>query len=331
MRPFLGAISMGILLVATGTSLAQVTKTDGQRPLQEIRKLFTEVEESFGRGDAKALAACWTPGGDFSGSTGERIEGRENIEKAFREFLAVRKNATLKIQVVSARVANEGLALVDTLPEVKPPSADDAGDAILSMVLVKRAGRWLIESARETAASRAPAEPPHLKDLEWLVGNWADEDSPQHGSSVRSTCDWTANRAFLIRRFKVEGKGGVERAGTEVIGWDPRARRLRSWLFDTDGGFGENTWVRDGNRWLVRYSGTRPDGSEASATNILTIVDANTIVLQSKDRTAGSELQPEGPKITIKRQSAAPDLDKPGEKRAVEPKGPNAAPQRILP
>ena len=96
---------------------------------------------------------------------------------------------------------------------------------------------------------------------------------------MRSTCDWTANRAFLIRKFKVEGAADVSRAGTEVIGWDPRARRIRSWAFDTDGGFGENVWVKDGNRWLVRCAGTRPDGSEVSATNVFTVVDANTVLL----------------------------------------------------
>ena len=61
---------------------------------------------------------------------------------------------------------------------------------------------------------------------------------------------------FVIRKFTVEGKKGVDQAGTEVIGWDPHAKRLRSWVFDSNGGFGENMWVKDGNRWLMQYSGT---------------------------------------------------------------------------
>ena len=56
-----------------------------------------------------------------------------------------------------------------------------------------------------------------------MVGDWADEVPAQNGISVHSTCDWTANQAFLIRKFKVEGRADVSRAGTEVIGWDPRA------------------------------------------------------------------------------------------------------------
>jgi hypothetical protein len=137
-----------------------------------------------------------------------------------------------------------------------------------------------------------------------MVGDWSDEVSQQNGLSVRSTCDWTANRAFLIRKFKVEGPD-VSRLGTEIIGWDPRGQRIRSWVFDSDGGFGENVWVRDGNRWLVRYAGTRPDGSDASATNVFTVVDANTVTVRSKDRMAGGQRQADVPEVTLKRQPAA--------------------------
>ncbi len=181
---------------------------------------------------------------------------------------------------------------------------------------------WLIESARETVR-RGAAQGLALKDLAWLVGEWANEASSPHGASVRSTCDWTANHAFLIRKFKMETAGGIVRSGTEIIGWDPRTRRIRSWVFDAHGGFGENTWVRDGDRWLISYRGTRPDGSEVSATTVLTMVDANTLTLQSKDITVDAQRQPDVPPITIKRQPAAPDASK-----SNDPKQP---PRQILP
>jgi hypothetical protein len=94
-------------------------------------------------------------------------------------------------------------------------------------------------------------------------------------------------------------------------------------MFDTDGGFGENVWVKDGNRRLVRCSATRPDGSEASATNIFTIVNANTVVLQSKDRTIDGKPQPEVPAVTVQRQPIVK-----AEARAKEPAQP---PRHVLP
>src|SRR5208337_4620261 len=104
-------------------------------------------------------------------------------------------------------------------------------------------------------------------------------------------------------KFKVEGKEAILHDGTEIIGWDPRANRIRSWVFDSDGGFGENVWVHDGNRWLIKYSGTLADGSEASATQILTKVDATTATLQSRDRIVNGAAQADIPETELKRQA----------------------------
>ena len=62
--------------------------------------------------------------------------------------------------------------------------------------------------------------------------------------------------------------------GTQVIGWDPAAGTIRSWMFDSDGGFGEGIWTKNDNTWIVKFSQVLPDGRKASATNIYTLVDA---------------------------------------------------------
>ena len=156
-----------------------------------------------------------------------------------------------------------------------------------------------------------------------MVGDWASEASSPRGVSLQSVCDWTANRAFLIRKFKVELNNGVSRGGTEIIGWDPRTRRIRSWVFYSNGGFGENVWIRDGNRWLVKSTGTLADGSEVSSTNVIAMVDPNTFTIESKDRTANGERQPDLPQTTIKRQPPAKD--------EAKGKNPEKPPRRVLP
>lgn len=322
MRRFLCAVSAAIVLMAPATGLAEEAKTADGKPSPEVRKLLADVEENFSRGDAKGLAACWTPSGDFTGPAGERVEGRDNIEKAFRGFFAGRKDLQMKLRPSSFRAVNEGLALVDAVAEVKPAAGAAADEAVLSLVLVKRDDQWQIESARETVG-RKPSRAPQLQDLESMVGDWASEASSPDGLSFHSTCDWTANRAFLIRKFKVEMKNVVSRGGTEVIGWDPRTRRVRSWVFDSDGGFGENVWVRDGNRWLIQCSGTLADGSEMSSTSVIALVDPNTMTIESKDRIANGERLPDIPQTTIKRQLPAKD--------EAKAKAPEEPPQRVLP
>jgi uncharacterized protein (TIGR02246 family) len=281
------------------------TRTEARPASQQaIQTLLSALEDGFNQNDGRALAACWTATGDFIDHNGDRIEGRAQIEKAFTNSLAARQRSKLQLHVLSLRVVNDDLALVETLADVKPPVRTVVGEPGFHLVLVKKAGSWLIESARESVI-RPPEQRQHLKELEWLVGDWADDVATETGLSLRSTCGWTENRSFLIRRFKLEGKNGIAHAGTEVIGWDPHNKRIRSWVFDSNGGFGENVWVADGGRWLVRYTGTLADGSDVAATNVLTAVDADTMTLQAKDRTVNGQPQPATPEVTLKRQGAA--------------------------
>ena len=284
----------------TASAGAQEKPAGGSTQRQAILALLAQLETSFNAGDAKSLAACWTETGEFVGPAGARADGREGIEKQFQAaFAAGKPSSKLQLHVNQLRLVNDGLALVEAIADVKP-AVPAGGAQVAAFVLVKPNGSWLIESARETNAPLPPAS--HLKELDWLVGDWSSETS-KAGITLRTACDWTANHAFLIRKFKVDGKEAFLSGGTEIIGWDPRTSRIRSWLFDSDGGFGENVWVRDGNRWLIQYSGTLADGSAASAIHILTNVDATTITLQSRDRVVNGAAQADIPQTELKRQT----------------------------
>ena len=87
----------------------------------------------------------------------------------------------------------------------------------------------------------------------------------------------------------------------ETIGKDPRTGGLRSWLFGSDGGFGEATWSRDGKRWLLEASGVTSDGDEMTATNILTPIDKDSFSWQSIDRTRDGEDLPNVAPIKVTR------------------------------
>ena len=134
------------------------------------------------------------------------------------------------------------------------PAPDDlAGEPRSVVLLILRDGRWLIDSIRE-AVGAAPLHYGRLKELGWMVGDWASEAHRPFAVSVHSTCDWTANGSYLIRNFTIRRKDSVA-GGTEVIGWDPRAHRIRSWIFESDGGFGESEWTRSATG---RKKGTGP-------------------------------------------------------------------------
>lgn len=154
------------------------------------------------------------------------------------------------------------------------------------------------------APPKAPASSP-LADLEWLVGQWGD--SSGH-TAVQSSISWTRNKAFLNYRFKISVPGTDELEGNQIIGWDPAAGTIRSWMFDSDGGFGEGVWSKKGNRWIVQFAQVLPDGRKASATNIYTLIDKDSFTWKSVGRKVDGQFLPNIDEVKIVRKSS----DQPG-------------------
>ena len=88
----------------------------------------------------------------------------------------------------------------------------------------------------------------------------------------------------------------------QVIGWDPVAKTIRSWVFDSQGGFGEGTGSRKGNEWVVKLSSVLSTGEKASAINTYTYVDDNMFTFQSDGREVGGEPMPDIEAVTVVRK-----------------------------
>jgi hypothetical protein len=105
-----------------------------------------------------------------------------------------------------------------------------------------------------------------------------------------------------VRTFKVRGE--AETDGWEIVGWDPDRQQIRSWIFDSNGGFGESSWSYDDGHWLIRASNVLPDGSRSTAENVLTKVDDNQFTWESQNRTLDGESQPPVPKLAVHRTTS---------------------------
>ena len=146
------------------------------------------------------------------------------------------------------------------------------------------------------------------KELDWLVGEWVDESDE---AVVHTTCQWSDNQAFLLRSFRLRVRGKDEMSGTQRIGWDPRLKQIRSWVFDSDGGFSEGLWTRDGERWVIKTAGVLKDGRSASATNILTRINRDHARWASVDRTLGGEVLADAEEIALVRTPPQPHSARP--------------------
>jgi hypothetical protein len=99
--------------------------------------------------------------------------------------------------------------------------------------------------------------------LEWLLGEWVDDGG---STVVHTVCRWSDDGNFLLQEMNLQVAGRDAMQVTQRIGWDPLSKRIRSWVFDTEGGFGEGVWARLGDSWVIKSTGVKPDGEAASAT-----------------------------------------------------------------
>lgn len=84
------------------------------------------------------------------------------------------------------------------------------------------------------------------------------------------------------------------------------ALTLRSWTFDSDGGFGEGTWTPTEAGWLVKSVATLPDGSTGSATLSLAPASEDQVVIRGFDRVVAGMNEPDF-ELRIARRQPRPD------------------------
>jgi uncharacterized protein (TIGR02246 family) len=262
------------------------------RASEEVVKAIRALEEGFVRdynkGDSKAIAALFTEDAEVVDIEGNHYQGRDVIERGFAETFAAAPGSKIALDIYSIRTLGPDVAQEQGRSVVSP--AEGAPESRLYTVLyVKREGRWLVSSVRD---DDDPELPPHerLKDLEWMIGDWVDEGEE---SLVRVHCAWSEDGNYLLRTFTVQRGGEQVLNVSQRIGWDPLARQIRSWEFDTSGGFGEGRWSREGQRWVIKSTGVRPDGKPASATNIMARERADLVRWASTQRVIGDQAIPD--------------------------------------
>ena len=263
-----------------------------------VRQTVDAYVTAFNRGDAAALAAYWCEDAVFVSPAGEVFQGRQAIQEGFETFFADSSGAKLEVAITSIRIDGAESAVEHGTSRVT------IGDKVLSEAeyaakYVKQDGKWLLESVRE--ADKAPSHYEHLKELAWLIGAWVDQDEEY---AVKTSCRWTKNKNFIARSFAVSAGDLVELEGTQVIGWDADKKVIRSWLFDSDGGFGVGVWSKKGDGWTIQALRVLPDGRKGSAVNILTPVDENSFTWESTGRAIGGEIQPNIGPVTVVRTTS---------------------------
>ena len=264
-----------------------------------IREADAAYVKAFNAQDAKALAALWSPDAVYTNRiTGEQVTGRGAIEKQFAAIFDANKQVKMEVAVESIQLLSPNAAVEHGRARLITP--DGLPELIeYTAVFVRQDGKWLLDNVTdESSRVETPTQYEHLKELEWIIGSWVDEDDT---ARIITECQWTRNNNFISRSCTVESDGAIDMAGMQVIGWDARSKQIRSWTFDSDGGFSEDVWTKQDRNWFIRKNGTTADGRRVTAVNILKYVNDDTCTVQSVDRAVDGELLPNSDEVRVVR------------------------------
>jgi uncharacterized protein (TIGR02246 family) len=291
------AATMGtVLLIASAARAADARDNPAEE--KALKDRAAAFIQAFNKGDAAALAEFWSPDGDYIDEQGHHYQGRKAIEESFQKLFAAAKGAELRVHRGSLRFVRPDLAIGDGLYEVVPPDGGPPTSTRYTAVNVKEDGRWFIESVRE-AVPTPPSNADKLEALAWLIGDWGDE--AERGAVAKASFSWAENQNFILCTFVTTLKDVPVAGATQYIGWDAADKQIRSWSFDSNGGFSEGVWTEDGDRLVNKTTTTTREGKKVSATNIVTFVDPGHLTWKSTQRSVDGKSLPDTELVKMKR------------------------------
>lgn len=267
-----------------------------------LREAAAKYAEAFNRGDADALAAFYAKDAIYDEGEGPVITGRDEIRKALAANLEGNPGTKMTIDIRSIRFTKSRAIELGTAT-LTPPKGEALIVSYRAIHAKQPDGKWLMTSVGPDVTAEGSTSAGPLDDIAWMLGTWRHAED---GVDLTSACRWDPNRRFIIRTFVMKEEDRAPLEITEVIGWDAADRAVRSWVFDSDGGFSQSTWSQRGDDWVILAKGTLPDGGRASAVNILHRVDDDTYTWSSTSRDVDGQMLPDVTDVKMVRVPEAP-------------------------
>jgi uncharacterized protein (TIGR02246 family) len=327
-------IVIGLVAVSRATGPQEAKKAQVPTQIQpgevDIRNLVKAVNDAYNRADAKGLADQFTEDATLFDPDGAEVRGREAIGRRYAEAFGEGPTCKISGAVEAVHFLSPDVASVAGRFQLEDEKGAALSSGHYSLIAVRKEDRWRLAELRDiaTASDEAVNQGGPLRELEWLVGDWVDEGED---GKIASTVRWDEGRKFLVRKYSVQIAGEPSRSGTQWIGWDPQARQIRSWVFDSDGDFGEGRWTRSDHAWIVKASGVTGDGLTTSSTEILEPINKDSLKLASTDRIIGTERLPDIEEGVMVRKPPPPASERPAPTSERKPATGASAPKSDRP
>jgi uncharacterized protein (TIGR02246 family) len=240
------------------------------------------------------------PKGELIDEAGTVYQGQQEIKALLSAFFTQFPGAKVAHDIESVRLVGP-VAIEEGTRTMTTADGVEKSRFRYIAVWAKTDKGWQVASFRDFADDPVPTANENLQSLAWLIGDWINEGSD---GKVAISYRWSEDKNYLLGEFEVNSVEGSPRKSTQRIGWDPSIGRIRSWLFDTDGGFAEGYWtvVEDGA--VIKSSSVNPDGTTATVTMNITTKDKDHYTIEGTDRVVGDNLE-EDFEITVTRRPPA--------------------------
>lgn len=274
---------------------------ESQDAKKQVEKRLQDFIEAINKTNVDAFPSFWTQDVTIMNpGTGEVYKGKSEIIDYLQKRNQEIRDRQLNFTFTPAKIVFPApdQAVVEGSVEIK-----DKGQLVQRVFrkikLSNVDGQWLIKEVREIEVAPAPDISPQLKDLEWLIGNWKDSDEDV---TISFSAKHDKYNNFIVQNFKMEIYDQEAMEGMQIIGWDPIEKTIRSWVYDSDGGFGQGTWAKKDGVWYVASKYVLSDGSKAAATNIYSEINDRSYRYSSIDRSIDGELLDNIAPVTVRKE-----------------------------
>jgi uncharacterized protein (TIGR02246 family) len=265
-----------------------------------VRKSSEQLSAAFNAGKADEVAALFLPKGELIDERGTVYQGQQEIKDLVGAFFKQFPGVKLSVNIESIRLVGP-VAIDEGTRTMKTADGKVKSQFRYIAVWAKTDRGWQLASFRDFADDPTPTHHDYLEPLAWLVGDWINEGAD---GKVAITYRWSDDKNYLLGDFQMTSADGSPRKSSQRIGWDPSVGKLRSWLFDADGGFSEGTWTVVDDGVVIKSSSVNPDGNTASVTMNITTKDKDHFSISGTDRIVGDNLEDDF-EITVTRRPPA--------------------------
>ena len=269
--------------------------------IAQVRKSSEQVAAAFNAGKVDDVASMFLAKGEIIDEEGTVYQGEKEIKDLLTAFFKKFPGTKLTMEIESVRIVGP-VAIEEGTRTMKAMDGTTQSKFRYISVRAKTDDGWKIASLRDFSDDPEPSANEYLQSVAWLVGDWVNEGTD---GVVKIAYKWSEDKNYILGEFQLPGGAGPTRKLSQRIGWDAGARKIRSWIFESDGASADGHWTVLEDEIVAKYSSVNADGTAASATITINQKDKDHFSMKGTDRIVGDDREPDFDINVVRRPPAA--------------------------